>query len=207
MKKTILTPVALLVSIFFIQNVSAEMYKWTDKDGKTQYTQTPPPANIKSKDIEDDIKLSTGKLGDTAPAPEKKPDQDEMAAAKEAGAKSEQKHHDFCDEQADLLKQMTANSLVKWKDAKGEQILTADEKAAKMKDIQNNLDTLCQPKMFNSKDKGNDKTSQTEQAADARFSTDNTALNQGSGATTEKDAVVDNNDSATGAAALVPSTN
>lgn len=134
-----------------------------------------------------------------------------MAAAKEAGAKSEQKHRDFCAQQAKVLKQMTANSLVKWKDAKGERILTADEKDAKIKELQNDLDTMCQPKMFSSKDKGSDKTSQTEQASDARFSTDNTALNQGSDDATGKDAITDDgkgsNDSANGAAALVPSTN
>lgn len=186
MKKTTLIPVALLTAVFLSQTVCAEMYKWTDKNGETHYTQTPPPADAKGKDIEADIRLSTGKLGNTIPktaANDNK--QDELDKAREEGEKSEQKHRDFCAQQAEALKQMTANSLIKWKDDKGgERFLTAEEKNGKMQEMQKNIDSMCKPEMFSQKEakEGN----QTEQAVDARLTTDNSTLKQGDGANADE---------------------
>lgn len=208
MKKAILMPVALLLTAFFAQNVCAEMYKWTDKDGKTQYTQTPPPADIKSKDIEDDIRLSTGKLGNTIPTTPaaKGGDKDEMEKAREEGEKSEKKHRDFCTQQADALKQMAANSLIKWKDAQGERLLTAEEKSTKMEEIEKNIASMCGSEMFSSKDKGSD-GSQTEKAVDARFSTDNASVKQGEGNAPKSGATGNGTDAdITAAAAQLPAT-
>nr|HPQ95865.1 DUF4124 domain-containing protein [Thiolinea sp.] len=45
---SLILPVALgLLSI----SVQAEIYKWVDADGKTHYSQTPPPPEIQSRDI------------------------------------------------------------------------------------------------------------------------------------------------------------
>jgi hypothetical protein len=175
MKKTTLIPTVLLAAAFITHTAFAEMYKWTDKSGEIHYTQTPPPADAKGKDIEADIKLSTGKLGNTipqAPAAEKK---DDMAQAREDGKKSEEKHRDFCNQQGDALKQMTANALVKWKDNKGEHLLTAEEKTAKMKDIEKNIASMCGPEMF-AKDGA---SRQPEAATDARFSSGNSSVKTG----------------------------
>lgn len=168
MNKAILMPVALLVGVFFTLNASAEMYKWTDKSGEVHYTQTPPPADVKSKDIEDDIRLSTGKLGNTLPAQASKGEaKDDMEQARKDGEKSDKKHRDFCAQQEAALKQMTANALIKWKDAAGERFLTAEEKTGKMKEMQTNIDSMCKPEMFTKKDSS--PTSQTEKAGDARL--------------------------------------
>jgi hypothetical protein len=175
MNKAILMPVALLASVFFTLNASAEMYKWTDKSGEVHYTQTPPPPDVKSKNIEDDIRLSTGKLGNTLPAETSKGEaKDDMEQARKDGEKSDKKHRDFCAQQEAALKQMTANALIKWKDAAGERFLTAEEKTGKMKEMQTNIDSMCKPDMFTKKD--NTPTSQTEKAGDARLAekTDNT---------------------------------
>jgi hypothetical protein len=176
MKKIIFISPAFLISVVLIApNAAAEMYKWTDKSGEIHYTQTPPPADSKGKDIEADIKLSTGKLGNTipqAPVAEKK---DDMAQAREDGKKSEEKHRDFCNQQGDALKQMTANALVKWKDDQGEHLLTAEEKASKMKDIEKNIASMCGPEMF-AKDGAN---RQPEAATDARFSSENSSVKTG----------------------------
>ncbi len=116
MNKAILMPVVLLSAAFIAQTASAEMYKWTDKSGETHYTQTPPPPDAKGKDIEDEIRLSTGKLGNTIPAASNDTPKDEMDKARKDGEKSDQKHRDFCAQQDAALKQMTANALIKWKD-------------------------------------------------------------------------------------------
>lgn len=152
MKKALLIPVILLVT-GLTSSAFAEMYKWIDKNGEVHYTQTPPPADAKQgKDIEKDIRLSTGKLGNTSPATtstSNEPAKDGMAKAREDGKKSEIDHRDYCKQQAGVLKQLTANALVKWKDDKGERILTAEEKSAKMQDIEKNIKSLCMPEMFN----------------------------------------------------------
>ena len=169
MKKAILMPVVVLAITCIAPSVSAEMYKWTDKQGETHYTQTPPPPDAKGKDIEDDIRLSTGKLGNTLPQQAtKETAKDDMEQARKAGEKSDQKHRDFCAQQDAALKQMTANALIKWKDSAGERFLTAEEKTSKMKEMQTNINSMCNPDMFSKKD--GTPTSQTEKAVDARHS-------------------------------------
>lgn len=170
MQKTIqqalFLPVTALLTVCLAQNVAAEMYKWTDKDGKTHYTQTPPPANADGKNIADEIRLSTGKLGNTIPTAPTAPPSDEMEQARQAGEKSEQKHRDFCAQQEAALKQMTANSLIQWKDQGGEaRYLTAEEKAQKMDELQKNIDSMCKPEMFRAK--AAKPTSQTKTVQDA----------------------------------------
>lgn len=180
MNKAIYVPI-LLSMLAASFSAHAEMYKWTDKSGKTHYTATPPPADAEGKDIEQEIRLSTGKLGNTPPqatntAAEPK---NEMEQAREDGKKSEEKHHDFCNQQSDALKQMTANSLIKWKDAQGERFLTADEKTKKMKEIEQNLESMCKPEMFNNTP--DRQVSQTEAAVGGRFAKDQGSTLTGSG--------------------------
>ena len=39
-------------SALFLTPASAEIYKWTDANGETQYSQIPPPSGIKSEEIQ-----------------------------------------------------------------------------------------------------------------------------------------------------------
>ncbi len=156
MKKALYMP-ALLMGALLFHNAVAEMYKWTDKNGETHYTETPPPADTSSKDISADIALSAGKATDktSTPAadtkPEEKPATDKADDKKtdEAKAKaSEKEHRDFCNSQKTALEQLKTNSLVKWRDEKGEHFLTADEKATKIKELDKNISSMCGPQMF-----------------------------------------------------------
>lgn len=185
MKQAICIPILLMGALFASASAQAEMYKWTDKSGKTHYTATPPPADAKGKDIEDDIRLSTGKLGNTpAQTGTTQAPTDEMEKAREDGKKSEEKHHDFCQQQSDAYKQMTANSLVKWKDAQGERFLTAEEKTKKMKEIEKNIESMCKPEMFGSTP--DRQTSGTEAIAgkDASNGTESLSLSGGKAGST-----------------------
>lgn len=61
MKKLILP--LLLVTIGFSQTLSAEIYKWTDKEGKVHYSSTPPKEDPKkAQQIGDIIKANIGKV-------------------------------------------------------------------------------------------------------------------------------------------------
>jgi hypothetical protein len=171
MKKAIFMPVVLLTAIFMTTHAVADMYKWTDKNGEVHYTQTPPPPDANGKNIEDDIRLSTGKLGNVIPKENSTSEpKDTLEQARQDGEKSDQKHREFCAQQAEALKKMTANALIKWKDAQGERFLTAEEKTTKMKEIQENIDSMCKPEMFSKS--SNKSTSQTEKAVDARLTDD-----------------------------------
>lgn len=177
MKKAIFMPVILLASAMVATNAAADMYKWTDKNGETHYTQTPPPPDAKGENIEDEIRLSTGKLGNTIPTAPNEAPKDDMEKARQEGEKSDQKHREFCAQQNDALQKMTANALIKWKDAQGERFLTAEEKTAKTKEVQGNIDSLCKPEMFNKTEKT---TSQTEKAVDARLNGDTSTTSESS---------------------------
>lgn len=208
MKQAIYVPVLLMGVLFASTDACAEMYKWTDKNGETHYTATPPPPNAKGKDIEDEIKLSTGKLGNLpAPASASQEPKDDMDQAREDGKKSEAQHRDFCKQQSSALKQMTANALIKWKDSQGERFLTAEEKTKKMKEIEKNLSSMCKPEMFsNTPDR---ETSQTEAAFGGRTSQENTGMdvagaeqNSGNAGTTGNSGTAGNNDSVPDGTAL-----
>ena len=47
MKKAILITCLLLIPAF----AGAEIYKWKDKDGKTRYSDTPPPSNVQQESL------------------------------------------------------------------------------------------------------------------------------------------------------------
>jgi hypothetical protein len=149
MKPARYLPFLALSGLFLMSTTQAEMYKWTDKNGKIHYTQTPPPADIKGKNMDNDVKLSTGKLGNvipTASTPSAKKETPE-----EAGKRSTEQHKAFCDDQKRILEDLTTKSLIKWKDNPNDKegyFLNAEQKAQKKQDIQKNLDQMCSPAMF-----------------------------------------------------------
>ena len=73
MKKLILP--LLLITIGFSQTLSADIYKWTDKEGKVHYSSTPPKEDPqKAEKIGDKIKANIGKI--QPPTTYKKPSGD-----------------------------------------------------------------------------------------------------------------------------------
>ncbi len=55
--KTIAT--ILFTTLFLITNADAKIYKWVDEQGKTHYTQTPPPAKAEQKSLSPNIRQAT----------------------------------------------------------------------------------------------------------------------------------------------------
>ncbi|MBC7625590.1 MAG: DUF4124 domain-containing protein [Aeromicrobium sp.] len=75
------TPIQLFVAIAVLlaaATVTAQVYKWVDKDGKVQYTDTPPPADAKGTPKKVDTRPAAGSVV-TPLAPAKSP------PAKDAG--------------------------------------------------------------------------------------------------------------------------
>ena len=69
--------VAMWLTLCLALPASAQMYKWGDSTGKVQYSDTPPPSNIK-----------TEKLRETAPAASAPAASDAKGAAKKDAAKA-----------------------------------------------------------------------------------------------------------------------
>ncbi len=61
MNKTVLLSYIFLIfsSIFFTLGVNAEMYKWIDEDGNTQYSQSPPIGNTAVEIIKPPSRVDT----------------------------------------------------------------------------------------------------------------------------------------------------
>lgn len=72
----------------------------------------------------------------------------DLADTKAKGEQDKKKVETFCTEQELSLKQMLANTLIRWKDEQGERLLTAEERDAKIKEAEKNLSTICTPEVL-----------------------------------------------------------
>ncbi len=80
------SPIQLFVAIAILlatATVTAQVYKWVDKDGKVQYSDTPPPVDGKDAPKKVDIKPASGAAG----SPAAKTDAAKTDAAKKGGDK------------------------------------------------------------------------------------------------------------------------
>jgi hypothetical protein len=78
------SPIQLFVAIAVLlatATVTAQVYKWVDKDGKVQYSDTPPPVDAKATPKKVEIKPAAGSAATPAPAPA----QTKSAPGKDAG--------------------------------------------------------------------------------------------------------------------------
>ena len=85
------TPIQLFVAIAVLlaaATVTAQVYKWVDKDGKVQYTDTPPPADAKGTPKKVDTRPASGPAATPAAPAKAAPGKDAgKDAAKGAPAK------------------------------------------------------------------------------------------------------------------------
>ncbi len=150
---------ALVLTLTLPHTAFAEIYKWTDAQGNTHYTQTPPPAKeVKAENvqnIEKDIEMATGKLGNISAQPdaEESDDNEDMKKARADGKKNTVKHKTFCDQQNSALKQLLANPVIRWKSGDEERILTSKERQAKIDEFNTNIKEMCNKDVLASKEK------------------------------------------------------
>ena len=53
----------LIITLYAVGSANAEIYKWTDKEGKVHFSATPPKdTTTKAEDIEKEIKFKIGKV-------------------------------------------------------------------------------------------------------------------------------------------------
>jgi type IV secretory pathway VirB10-like protein len=87
------SPIQLFIAIAILlaaATVTAQVYKWVDKDGKTQYTDTPPPSDVKGTAKKIEAKPASGATPVAPPAaPTKDAGKGDAKAGKDAKAKDE----------------------------------------------------------------------------------------------------------------------
>jgi hypothetical protein len=141
--------VAAFLLLCFTATAHAEIYKWTDANGKTHYSQTPPEDNkTKAEDIGDEIDMAAGTgSGSTTTneaAPAETAADDEMTAARKQGEENSVKHNAFCEQQKAALKQLLSNPVIRWKSKEEEEkVLSAKEREGKIAEFEKNIQELC----------------------------------------------------------------
>lgn len=120
---------ALLVALAAL-GAQADVYKWVDEKGQTQYTETPPPAGAQKLNVP---------TGGPASAPDAAPAAEEKAPAP-GSAEAKTKRCKFEKDQLRILE----GGVVTYKNDKGEVVpLEPAKKEAARKQVQDNIKTYC----------------------------------------------------------------
>lgn len=133
----------------------AEIYKWTDAGGKTHYSQIPPEdTSTKSENIGDEIGMAAGSAQTSDEADKKvKPEDDDIAKAKEEGEANTVKHQAYCDQQQSALKKLLANPVIRWKSKDDEKVLSSKERTKKISEVEATIKEMCNSDVLASKKK------------------------------------------------------
>lgn len=138
---------------------SAEIYKWTDANGKTHYSQTPPEdTSTKAKDIGDEIDMAAGTAsqGNTGSA-EKNTDEtgNELDKSREKGKENSVTHQSYCDQQQAALKKLLENPVIRWKSKESEKILSFKERQNKISEFEKSIKEMCNSDVLPKQEKAN----------------------------------------------------
>jgi len=123
----------LVLAALAALGVQAEVYKWVDEKGQTQYTETPPPAGAQK------LNVPTGGPA-TAPAAPAQASQDSGKAPAAGSAEAKAKRCQFEKDQLRVLE----GGVVTYKNEKGEIVpLDPAKKEAAKAQVQANIKTYC----------------------------------------------------------------
>lgn len=135
----------LIVATSLTNFASAEIYKWTDAQGNTHYTQTPPQGqnntNNSIENIQSSIEALAGKLIS-------EPETDSTLSgggnsSQFTGNENTPERQAFCNQQRAALKLVTSTEGVGWKSGKGKYNLSPAELTAKINEFTTNIQEMC----------------------------------------------------------------
>ena len=153
-KKWILAVIPCVVILMTTNSYAQSFYKWTDEQGATHYTQTPPPEKFIKKiaistHVPEDSAKEIKSLKDqssqnlkVADAGEKQADQDKVKAAAEAERRN--KNSKLCEQLKNNQALLQTGQRIHTADAKGERsYLTEEQKAAQIKQQATQIKNDC----------------------------------------------------------------
>ena len=138
--------VGIAVAIAFAPLASAQLWKYVDKDGKTVYTDQPPPANVQSKPVAPPPPPPTlpatsgskaGTAGNKSALERDKDAEKSRESAKEAAKKQEEAAQraklaeERCTQARSALQQFSEGGRLLKYNEKGERVYMDDEEIAK----------------------------------------------------------------------------
>jgi len=146
------SPIQLFIALAVLlacSVVAAQVYKWVDKDGKVQFTDTPPPPSAAKEDAKKiNVKPANGSTPGTAPKKLADANKDFEKRRTEATTKSkkddekkadDEKNAEVCNDAKSNLAELQSGRPMGKVDAKGDRALMSDEdraaQSAKMQDI------------------------------------------------------------------------
>ena len=145
---------ALLGSMLAAPVMAAQFYKWTDENGATHYSESPPPATAKgAKEIKVQTRTPSGSssavenLQKQREATQKSLSEKAKAGAKDtAPAKADKSEYaERCKQYKSNLATMESNGRVSEKDSKGEKrYLTEEEKNKRMDETRRQIKAFCE---------------------------------------------------------------
>ena len=135
---------ALIMALSLTNFASAEIYKWTDAQGNTHYTQTPPQGqestNNSIENIQSSIEAMAGKLIS-------EPDNGSKLAgggnSQFTGNENTPERQAFCNQQRSALELVTSTEGVGWQSGEGKYNLSPAELTAKINEFTNNIQEMC----------------------------------------------------------------
>lgn len=150
--KTALYSLTAMFTLLFGTGLHAEIYKWTDANGQTHYSATPPTQRVKVKNIEDDIRMSMGKYdpsraqknsADQAATEETEPKADESTARKDKKEAPTKELISFCKTQRSNLDLLKNNQNIVWEQFGKKSKLTQAQRKDKIKRIKSTISEEC----------------------------------------------------------------
>jgi len=146
MNKITIVTLSTLALALSVTSTQAKIYKWTDANGSTHYSATPPKqhkkSKVKVKDIEDKIRYAAGKPYNRPKSAEKeentaKKDDDKLAPPGKKLIK-------YCKSQRSNLRQLKENFNTTWVEASGKKaLLTQKQRKDKVKEIRKSIKSEC----------------------------------------------------------------
>ena len=141
-KITIITLSTLAIALS-VSSIQAKIYKWTDANGSTHYSATPPKQNTKSKvkvkNIEDKIRYAAGK-----PSLHTKSTEEKSAGKKDDKlAPPSKKLVKYCKSQRSNLKQLKENFNTTLEASGKKSLLNQKQRKDKVKEIRKSIKNEC----------------------------------------------------------------
>lgn len=153
MKKTTTVLASFLGSVMLMSSASADVYKWVDEKGVTNYA-AEPPSSVDASRVKVQTRLPSGSLGAVEDLEKRREEARKTAdeAAKKAGdapaapqKKDPEQYAERCKQYRADLKTMEEHAQIRLTDAKGEvRTLTEEEKQKRMDETRRQIKGFCE---------------------------------------------------------------
>lgn len=147
----LLAGLALAAAIGAPAPADARIYKWTDADGNTVYSQQPPPSGVKAEQVDEapppseDPEAAMESLRERADAfDERREDRQKSDEEREAAAEREKRQKEVCEQLRENLRVLQTNNQVREQGEDGEyKMLPEEQRQARIESTRERIENEC----------------------------------------------------------------